>query len=106
MIINELSITLHPALAVGAGAGAAVFALGGVDVVAYGELDSLVVHVVGLRDGVAAEVCVYVEVSHTGKVCAFKAEDQGAVVQECFLDGPFLLMIKQKKNRLQTNCEK
>ena len=81
------ALFLHPGFFVGAGAGAAVFALGGVEVVAEGELDSLGIHVVGLPDSVAAEIGVDVIVGETGEVAAFEAQHQRAVLQQAPLDG-------------------
>ncbi len=48
--------SLHAGLAVGAGTAAAVLALGGVEVVADGELELLRIHDIGLQDGVRAKV--------------------------------------------------
>ena len=77
---------LHSFPVVTAGAGAAVFALGGVEVVADRQLNPLRVHPVGLHDGVAAEIGIGIKVGRTQQVGSFQPQHQRAVLQQVFLD--------------------
>ena len=72
---HKVKITkfLHSGLIVGAGTGAAVLALSGVEIVADREFNFLGIHQVCLHDGMAAEIGIDIEMCSTCKVLSFKA---------------------------------
>ena len=80
-------MTLHTILAVLAGTGALVLALGRVEAVADRELDALCIHDVGLPDLVVAEVGDNVVVGQARQVGTFQTQHQGTVLEEGLLYG-------------------